>query len=214
MQKKTQNKWSFSLLFSTPTKFDPTFHSTHPTQTKFVSTKFQTTILLFTKTKFSSEPVITFPTEKIIMMQTHRNNPRQVRFNIPANQVVTIDEPATSDIKAAWYSKEDERNIKLQRRSDILSVARAMSSIPSHEITSEELCKTLGLENALSSDLALQMIQRRLRHKNAVLGEQHFQISSFGMLDGDKIRIVSELCSRQSREKACGLALGFFQMEF
>ena len=144
---------------------------------------------------------------------SQQSRKRTIRFDLPANKVMLIEYPSQSDIKAAWYSKEDKRYQKSVFRKELKKAANIMRSSLIENITDAELCETLGLENIISSDMAKQTLKQRHRHRDAVLDEQHHQ-DCLGIIDEGALKYVSELCSRQSRQRAHDIVVGFSRIAF
>lgn len=133
---------------------------------------------------------------------------RSVRFNLSANEVNSIEYQAC-DIKASWYSKQEQGSIKKTLKKEISRIASMLwSQEGSENITEDDVCETVGLQAVLSREVAKQLLKLRNRHRYAVLTEYSRQIS-LDIVNEDDLCRISEMCSRQSRKRAHVLAVEF-----
>lgn len=108
-------------------------------------------------------------------------------------------------------SHKDKRRFKKDLMKDTRKMTSILASTDGDSITAADLNACVGIELFLSAGLAIRSKEKRIMHSNAILGE-HFRQREMGVQDDVRLAKVSKLSSKWSRERAHGLAVGYWEI--
>ena len=140
---------------------------------------------------------------------------REVRFDESPPVEIPIEHPSSLsevDDDTLWYSRDQERSVVEEQRTDIIRFSLAFMRITAAQmtadITDDHRIQMLGLESYIPPAVARSIALNRTTHRASVLNEQERQDRN-NIYAADALRSVSERYSRPTSQAAYQLAVRF-----
>ena len=144
---------------------------------------------------------------------------REVHLDESPPVEIPIEHPSSLsevDDDTLWYSRDQERSVVEEQRTDITRFSLAFMRITAAQmtanknivITDDHRIQMLGLESYIPPAVARSIALNRTTHRASVLNEQERQDRN-NIYEADALRSVSERYSRSTSQAVYQLAVRF-----